>query len=276
MSVRQSVDDSWHRRICEVAEASARAAGEVLLTYFGDDSIRTAVKAGGELTSPADLESEALIKCIIHSSFADHHVVAEEGGSYGTPSQHNWIVDPLDGTHNFLRGWDDWAVSIAYAHGTVVEVGVVYVPTTNMMYSAIRGRGASKNGHRLEAAATTKLADSVALCSASAPPWQTEARHILDCLWGSAHDIRMTGCGSRALCRVAEGSADMFAEVDGGVWDYAAGSLIAHESGAAITDYYGLEMTARSATVLACATAELQSQLHACAGIGSDTRRAKV
>lgn len=266
MTVRQSLDDSFLGRVLEVAQASAGLAGGALLSHFGDASIRTTAKVGGDLTSAADIESEVLITNTIRSAFDSHYVVAEEGGSYGTPSRHSWIVDPLDGTHDFLRRWDDWAVSIAYSRDTTVEVGVVYAPTIDVMYSAVRGSGAFKNGRRIESAATTKLSDSLALCSASTPPWEMKARQILDCLWGSAHNVRMTGCGSRSLCRIAEGSADIFAEVDGGAWDYAAGSFIAREAGAAVTDYYGLEMTAHSTTVLACATSELHSQLRAAVG----------
>ncbi|MGW7200005.1 inositol monophosphatase family protein [Streptomyces chryseus] len=249
-----------------LAADMARTAGARLLDLFARGDIRPVTKSPGQRGSAADTEAERYIVGTILTTLPGHRVVAEESGACGPASDHTWIVDPLDGTHNFLRGRRDWGVSIAYAYRDTVLTGVFHAPTTGALYAATRGGGAYRDGHRLRVRPAPHLSESLAICSASAPPWRDTARRILDGLWGSVLDLRITGCGAGALCQVAEGSADVFAEVDGERWDYAAGALILHEAGGTLTDFAGGPVTARSSTVVAAASRDLHAQARAVIG----------
>ncbi|MFE9396295.1 inositol monophosphatase family protein [Streptomyces flavidovirens] len=250
----------------DLAVELARTAGARLLHLFTDGDIRPVTKSPGERSSAADVEADRYIVDTIRTALPGHRIVAEESGATGPESDHTWIVDPLDGTHNFLRGRPDWGVSIAYAYRGRVMTGVFHALTTNALYTATRGGGAHRDGHRLQVRPAPHLAQSLAICSASPPPWKDTARRILDGLWGSVLDIRITGCGAAALCQVAEGSADVFAEVDGEMWDYAAGALIVEEAGGTLTDYAGSPVTSRSADVVAAASRSLHAQARAAMG----------
>ncbi|MGV9214408.1 inositol monophosphatase family protein [Micromonospora sp. RB23] len=252
-------DSADPARALAVARGAAREAGELLHAAAG--GVAAVPKDAYELTSAADAAAEQLILSRIRTAFPGHHVLTEESGNHGPASPHCWVVDPLDGTHNYLRGLPTWGVSVAYAYRDRTMVAAFYAAGTDVEYTAVRGGGAYRGTSRLRLTSTTDLARALAICSASPPPWKERAREILLGLWDAAHDIRITGCGGEALCRVADGSVDVFAEVDGQAWDYAAGVLIVQEAGGVVSGHDGRPVTAWSGDVVATTNPRLHAQV---------------
>src|SRR4051812_44758350 len=147
----------------EVAEHAARLAGRILLDSYGRVSARE--KAPGDLITDADLASQRAIADLLHQSFPDHTLLAEEEGVTPDPAAaFRWIVDPLDGTINFAHGVPLWCVSIALEHEGKLVVGVVYQPLLDDMFSASLGSGATRNGSPMRVSGTDRLERSLIVC----------------------------------------------------------------------------------------------------------------
>lgn len=238
-------------------EEVLREAGALLLRMRHDPVV--SLKPGNHLVCSADLRSEALIVDALRRRFPRDVVVAEERGVLMGDPDRIWLVDPLDGTGNYVRGLRPWGVTVALVRERRVVVGGFHDPLEGTVLLAERGGGAWLDGRRLALGAPPATAPAVGL-SASAPPWQGQARNILDHVWDSGAEIRMTGCGSAALAAVATGALSAFIEVDGGPWDYAAGALAVEEAGGRATTLDGAEVDHTSTTVLA-ARAALHAEL---------------
>jgi myo-inositol-1(or 4)-monophosphatase len=196
-------------------------------------------KGFADVVTDADKASEALIVAAIRERYPDHGVVAEEGGQAAGAGEYQWLIDPLDGTLNYLHGMPVYCVSLAALRNGELHIGVVYDPSRGELFAAERGRGARCNGRALRVSATARLAE--ALLTTGFPydrfsqPDNNVREH--DHLLMRCQDVRRPGSAALDLCNVAAGRADAHWELGLKPWDVAAGALIVLEAGGTLSDW---------------------------------------
>jgi len=235
--------------LVELARGVARDAGELLRARLPDVAGGLLLSGGTSVkSSPTDLvteidrASEALIADALLRARPDDGIVGEEGSSLRGTSGITWVVDPLDGTINYLYGIPVFAVSIAASLGGRSVAGVVHNPLTAEMFSAAEGEGAWLNGEQLHLpAASRPLAEALVGTGFSyrASSRALQAR-LLPVILPAVRDIRRAGAAALDLCAVACGRLDAYYEAGLERWDLAAGELIAREAGAVVTTVNGL------------------------------------
>jgi myo-inositol-1(or 4)-monophosphatase len=226
-----------------IAVKAARRAGRIINQAAGNlDVLTVRHKSLNDLVSEVDRASEAAIIQIIHAAYPDHAILAEESGASGA-SEYVWIIDPLDGTTNYLHGFPQYCVSIGVAHRGVLTHGVIFDPTRNDLYTASRGRGAFLNDRRMRVSRRTKLID--ALVGTGFPFRMFDHMDayiaILRELMGKTAGIRRPGAAALDLAAVAAGRYDGFWEIGLSPWDMAAGALMVLEAGGLVGDLQGDE-----------------------------------
>lgn len=242
----------------ELAEWAARAAGEVLMTYYGREpeglDSKTSVT---DPVSDADREAERLIRELLTAERPDDGLVAEEGSHTEPTSGRTWIVDPLDGTVNFLYGLRTWAVSIALEDQDGLAVGVVFNPVDGECFSAQRGAGATLNGLPIRVNGCRALERAMVATGFSyEAERRAEQASLLVELLPRIRDVRRAGAAALDLAYVATGRVDAYYERGLQLWDEAAGRLLVTEAGGAVADLDG-----EPHGVVAAATPELLEEL---------------
>jgi myo-inositol-1(or 4)-monophosphatase len=231
----------------------ARRAGSLLREAFGKRQ-EIVFKGLIDPVTAADRSSEALLIETIRSDFPGHHVVSEERGAVQGDRRHSWYIDPLDGTVNFTHSIPFYCVSIAYAVDSVVQLGVVYDPQREELFSAGRGQGAWLNGERLEVSREADL-DRSLLATGFPYDIRTNPTNNLDNYARFAlrsQGVRRLGSAALDLCYVAAGRLNGYWELFIFPWDVAAGGLVAAEAGARVTDARGEERNlSKSNSILA-------------------------
>lgn len=237
-----------------VAIEAAREAGRFLKLSVG--KVRSVeVKQGDErnLVSEIDRGAEAKIISIIRSHFPQHAILAEESGGSLAPAEVRWIIDPLDGTTNFLHGVPIFSVSIGVERKGELVAGVVYDPNLDEMFTVEKGGGAYLNGKRLKVSGSSTLLDSLLVTgfpyNITDNP-ENAVEHFVHFLM-AARGVRRLGSAAMDLCYVAAGRFDGFWEVSLNPWDMAAGALLIQEAGGRITDMRGNPLNIYQKTVLA-------------------------
>lgn len=229
--------------VLNVAIKAARAAGSVILRHINKlESLTVVEKDRNDFASEVDRMAEAEIVRELRRAFPDHAILAEESGASGR-SRFTWIIDPLDGTHNYLRGFPHFAVSIALAENGEPQHGLVFDPIRDELYTASKGGGAFLNDKRMRVAGRTSLAG--ALLATGFPFRQRQhldshlamTRALL--AGAQAEDIRRTGSAALDLAYVAAGRLDGYWEIGLKPWDMAAGSLLVREAGGRCLDFRG-------------------------------------
>jgi len=227
-----------------IAIKAARAAGAIINRGSQDlDLLKVTHKGPNDFVSEVDQAAEAAIIETLLTAYPGHGILAEESGrEHGSKdSEFTWIIDPLDGTTNFLHGFPVYAVSIALAHRGVVQQAVVYDPTRNDLFFASRGRGAFLNDRRLRVSKRTRLADS--LIGTGFPYRRGDSFHryvkMFEAVMQSCAGVRRPGAAALDLCYVAAGWYDGFFEMGLNPWDVAAGSLIITEAGGLVGNFTG-------------------------------------
>jgi myo-inositol-1(or 4)-monophosphatase len=241
-----------------LAERAARAAAEVLLSYYGRPPKGLDSKSSAtDLVSDADREAERVIRELLEAERPDDGLLAEEGSDVSATSGRRWLVDPLDGTVNFLYGFPAWAVSVALEDAGEAAVGVVLDPLRDECFSAARGEGANLNGSSLSVSAETDLSRAMLATGFSYEPERRarQAGLMLELL-PRVRDIRRAGAAALDLSYVAAGRVDAYYERGLNAWDWAAGRLIVEEAGGVVADLDG-----DPHGLAAAATPELQSAL---------------
>jgi len=224
-----------------IAVKAARRAGDIINRASRNlDIIAAQEKAANDYVSEVDREAEQAIIRTVHSAYPDHSILAEESGASGK-SEYRWIIDPLDGTTNFLHGFPQYAVSIALAHKDVVTQAVIYDPSRNDLFTASRGRGAYLNETRIRVGKRATLKNS--LIGTGFPFRQFEyidayLAMFRDMIKNSA-GVRRAGAAALDLAYVAAGRLDGFWELGLSPWDIAAGSLLITEAGGLVGDLEG-------------------------------------
>jgi len=229
--------------ILDVAADAARAGGEILESYWRSLP-RGAIseKKKNDFVTRADKESEEVIAARIRERFPRDGFLGEEGGRRGGGDEARiWIVDPLDGTTNFIAGFPFWSVSVAAREKGEIVAGVVWDPLRAELYAAERGGGAFRNGERLRVTEQPNL-DGAFL--ATGFPFRSKERidlylALFRALFLRARAIRRAGSAALDLANVAAGVFDGFFEFKLSIWDIAAGSLLIEEAGGRVTDFDG-------------------------------------
>jgi myo-inositol-1(or 4)-monophosphatase len=226
------------KELNELAVRCSREAGRLLLERFRLPAQGvTSKSAPTDLVSDADRDAERLIIEIVTRARPGDGFLAEEGGGRDSSTGVRWVIDPLDGTVNFLYGISIWAVSIAAEVDGEVLVAVVYDPNRNDVFSAVRGGGSFLNGDRISVSDETELSRSlVGTGFAYNVDIRTSQAEVVRRLLPLVRDIRRPGSAALDLCSLACGRIDAFYESNMGAWDRAAGVLIAREAGATVTD----------------------------------------
>jgi myo-inositol-1(or 4)-monophosphatase len=227
-----------------IAIKAARAAGAIINRGSQDlDILKITRKGPNDFVSEVDQMAEAAIIEVLLTAYPGHGILAEESGrEHGAQnSEFVWIIDPLDGTTNFLHGFPVYAVSIALAWRGVVQQAVVYDPTRNDLFYASRGRGAFLNDKRLRVSKRTRLADSLVGTGFPFRKGDNAQRYIkmFDTVMQACAGVRRPGAAALDLCYVAAGWYDGFFETGLSPWDIAAGSLMITEAGGLVGNFTG-------------------------------------
>lgn len=221
-------------------ESLARRAGDILRAGYESDH-QIDYKGAIDLVTEVDHQSEAFLLGEIQRRFPGHRIVSEEIGLVPGSQEHQWYVDPLDGTVNYAHGIPIFCVSIAYAQGGTLTLGAVYDPLRDEMFSAERGRGASLNGRRLQVSAVTELEKSLLVTGFPYDTWSSPRNNLeyFSRFARLSQGVRRLGSAALDLCYVAAGRFEGYWELALSPWDVAAGGLIAAEAGALVTGLNG-------------------------------------
>jgi myo-inositol-1(or 4)-monophosphatase len=252
--------------VTDFVDGVLREAGRLLLDLQAGSASSAARKQGTDLVTAADHASEELILRALRGHCPGDAILAEESGALTGDPDRVWLVDPLDGTGNYVRGLRPWGVTMALVVRGEVVAGGFHDPVADTTVIAERGGGAWSAGQRLVTGGPSPVAVPAIGLSASAPPLRDEARDLLHAVWDHGAEIRMSGCGAAALASVASGGLSGFVEIDGGPWDYAAGALAVREAGGRATTVDGGEVNHTSTSVLAAADPALHAELTGLAG----------
>lgn len=226
----------------EAAVEAARAGAEVLLRHWeqlgkGDADI----KARNDWVSLADRDSERAIVSLLRDRFPDDSVLGEEGADVQAGSGRTWIVDPLDGTSNYLQHFPVWSVSIGLKAGDEIVAGVIYEPLRDLFFTAERGAGAFRNGQRMRVSDQNAVEGSFL---ATGFPFRAQQYVSVYCkifedVIRVSKGVRRAGSAALDLAYTAAGVFDGFFELHLSPWDVAAGSLLVTEAGGVVSDFSG-------------------------------------
>ncbi len=244
---------SMHPMLINAVKA-ARKAGAIINRAAQDVStIKVMNKTYNDFVSEVDHASEQAIIETLKEAYPNHSFLGEESGQQLNNSEYLWIIDPLDGTTNFLHGFPQYAISIALLHNGQLNQAVVYDPTNNLLFTATKGRGAFLNDRRIRVSQRAKL--EMSLLGTGFP--FREFQHLdtymamLKDLITKTSGIRRPGAAALDLAFVAAGWTDGFWEINLSPWDIAAGALLIQEAGGIVGDFEGNESWIHSGNIVA-------------------------
>ncbi len=230
--------------LLNIAVRAARRAGELIVRSLTRiEGIEVSAKGRNDFVSEVDRAAEREIMSVIHRSYPSHAFLAEESGASGA-SDTVWIVDPLDGTTNFLHGFPVFAVSIACQQKGRLEHAVIYDPMRQELFTASRGAGAHLDNHRIRVSRQRSLESALV---ATGFPYRANLKYLdaylgmLKTVMQTAAGVRRPGAASLDLASVAAGRVDAFWEIGLSAWDTAAGTLLIQEAGGRIGTLVGGE-----------------------------------
>ncbi|MEO8467140.1 MAG: inositol monophosphatase family protein [Gammaproteobacteria bacterium] len=237
-----------------IAIRAARRAGEIMVRQLNQlESLRVVEKSPNEFVTQVDQAAEAVIIEVIREYYPDHAILAEESGATGD-NDYQWIIDPLDGTTNYVHGFPVFSVSIAVANRGEIEHGVVYDPLRQEIFSASRGQGAQLDGRKIRVSKRTTLPEALV---ATGFPYRANLKYLdrylsmLKAVMLETAGVRRPGSAALDLCYVAAGRVDAFFEFGLSKWDIAAGALIIREAGGRISDFHGNDTYLESGNIVA-------------------------
>ena len=225
-----------------IAVKAARRAGSLINRALLEGGLEIRAKNRNDFVTQVDRAAEQAIIDVIRRAYPEHSFVAEESGaSAGARLEFQWVIDPLDGTTNYIHGFPQYCVSIALEHKGVLTQAVVYDPAKNELFIASRGRGAYLDDRRMRASKCAQLADALV---GTGFPFKELARidlymRQLRTLMGACAGVRRAGAAALDLAYVAAGRLDAFWEMGLSRWDMAAGALLIQEAGGLVSDLDG-------------------------------------
>lgn len=241
--------------LLNVMVQAAMKAGRSLSRDFGEvQNLQVSLKGPGDYVSAADRKAEEIVHAELSKARPGYSFLMEERGEIeGDDGQHRWLVDPLDGTTNFLHGIPLFSVSIALERQGQIVAGVIYNPAMDELYTAERGGGAFMNDRRLRVAARRKLSDSVVSTGIPHLGRGHHGKALVDLrnVMGEVSGIRRLGSAALDLAWVASGRADGFWENWLAPWDIAAGILMVREAGGFVSDRTGGQAMFEDGTIVA-------------------------
>ena len=242
-----------------IAVRAARRAGSIINRAALDGGgLEVRSKRANDFVTKVDHASEAAILDIVRKAYPDHAVLAEESGAAAGTAEYEWIIDPLDGTTNFIHGFPQYCVSIAVRHRGALAHGVVYDPVKNDLFTASRGRGAFLNDRRIRVSKCLRLND--ALVGTGVPFREVDRVDLyseqLKRIMKTAAGVRRPGAAALDLAYVACGRLDAFWELGLSPWDMAAGALLILEAGGLVSDLQGEDHFLDGGEI-ACATPKI-------------------
>ena len=255
-------DVSGLNEFAKACQAAAKAGGEVLLAMQGN--FKTREKAPADLVTEADVASQKVIRELVLSQFPDHGFVGEEDEATEVEQVHEftWIVDPLDGTTNYVHGMENYSVSVALQRRHEIVAAAVYDPNRSRCFHATLGEGAYCNEQPLQVSNVGRLSD--ALVAASFPPLvqreSAEVDRFLEVLVRS-QAVRRLGSAALNLCYVANGCLDAYWATSVKKWDVAAGLLLVQEAGGVISNLEGGDVDLEQPQFVAASQPSLQGEL---------------
>ena len=242
-----------------IAVRAARRAGSIINRAALDGSgYEVRSKRMNDFVTKVDHAAEESIIEIVRKAYPDHAVLAEESGASTERSEYQWVIDPLDGTTNFIHGFPQYCVSIAIRHREALAHGVIYDPVKNELFTASKGRGAFLNDRRIRVSKCLRLGD--ALVGTGFPfkelgqieRYTGQLKQIMQTTAG----VRRAGAAALDLAYVACGRLDAFWELGLSAWDMAAGALMIQEAGGLVGDLHGEDGYLESGEI-ACATPKI-------------------
>ncbi|MDH5633840.1 MAG: inositol monophosphatase [Gammaproteobacteria bacterium] len=239
--------------VLKIAIKAARRAGSIILRHANRlDTLNIENKGRNDFVSEVDHMAEQDIINTIRQAYPDHAILAEESGSH-QGNNFEWVIDPLDGTTNFLHGYPNYAVSIAMKHRGKLEAAVVFDPLRDELFTAYRGEGAQLNDRRIRVSGVKRMEN--ALLGTGFPfrnkdnlePWIAIFREFV----GNTSGVRRAGSAALDLAHVASGRLDGFWEFGLNTWDIAAGCLLIQEAGGMVSGFGGSNDFLETGNVLA-------------------------
>ncbi len=238
----------------DLAFEAATAAGKILRDSFRK-KVAVQTKSAANFVSEVDLQAETTIARILSEAYPTHEILGEEGVHVSKTSDQLWVVDPLDGTSNYLHGIPQFAVSIGYVENGAQVLGLVYNPMSDDWFAAVRGQGAYYNNERMSVSAETQLDETmiaVGFYYDRGRIMEATLAAIADLFRKQIHGVRRFGAAALDLAQVARGDYGAFMEFKLSPWDHAAGGLMIREAGGQITDCAGQPLPIRhNSSVLA-------------------------
>jgi myo-inositol-1(or 4)-monophosphatase len=252
-----------------VAVEAARAAGAVLIDWQSRFSVRE--KGINDLVTEADVAAQETVRQIVLKAFPDHDFLGEEEAAEwkarGLPtperrSPYRWIVDPLDGTANYVHHLPAYAVSIALEHDDQIVCGCVFDPSSNECFTAAHNAGAALNGRPIRASTCQNLASAMVAVSfpPNVPRGSIEITRFIEVLH-AAQSVRRLGSAALNLCYIGVGRLDSYWATSVSAWDVAAGVLIVREAGGIVTDIRGTPLAIDRPEMLAASTPQLHAEV---------------
>jgi len=240
----------------QVAERAARRAGRLLAAHAGRPATVETKRSHIDLVTEIDRASEQILHRAIRRAFPDHGFRGEEATLTNPHAPYQWIVDPLDGTTNFVHGTPSFAISIGLLHVGRPVLGLIHDPMRHETFTALRGRGARLNGRRISVSPVRSVATSMLSTGFSDKFRDNPAPYLR---WFAAfqsrcHAVRRMGSTALSLAYVACGRQEGFYEQDLWPWDIAAGILLVREAGGRVTDFHGRDVKLEDGRVVASNT----------------------
>lgn len=242
-----------HSEFLDFSIEVAKEAGKIQMSHFGNISSLEKKSTNYDLLTEADKQSEDYIIKQISLKYPQHSILSEEQGETNNSSEYKWVIDPLDGTTNFVHNLPIFAVSIGLQQNNRTICAVVYNPAADKCFYAEKDKGAYLNKDKLSITSSVTLSDSLI---STGFPYLHDNRYDLSFeifkeLYGKTRGIRRLGAAALDLCFVAMGRFDAFYEFELKPWDICAGSLIVSEAGGIVSDWNGLKVPDSGVRILA-------------------------
>jgi myo-inositol-1(or 4)-monophosphatase len=231
---------------------AARAGGKVVERYFGDALLTEKKSNAGDLRTKADTESEQAILAVLKQAYPSVNIYAEESGQIDNHSEYTFVIDPLDGTSNFVLGIPDFAISIGLLRNDEAILGVIYNPILNQVYSAQKGKGAYLNGRQIH----VNSESNITLATVSYTSGYNTARAYSEGVISKLRDLHVKRivdhwAPAYDYCLLASGRLEAVISKEGDLEDYAAAKVIVAEAGGKITDFEGRPVSGKARDFIA-------------------------